>query len=229
LQNSKNRKILIQSTLKIPSKKQGIGIIQTSPKNQKEIWDAIASEWTEFKTTPAEHVLEFLKNKKGNILDLGSGSGRHLINLKTKGKMHLVDFSKEMIKLAKKRAKKLNIEAEFFVADIAKLPFEDNYFDSAICIAVLTCIHGEENRKKVIEELFRVLKPGAETDIGVWNFKSKRFKNSKKEKYIRWTDKGLRYYYFYEEKEIHDLFKDAGFKIKSTHNSEMMINFIAQK
>ena len=50
-----------------------------------------------------------------------------------------------------------------------------------------------------------------------------------KEKYIRWTDKGLRYYYFYEEKEIHDLFKDAGFKIKSTHNSEMMINFIAQK
>ncbi len=30
LQNSKNRKILIQSTLKIPSKKQKIGIIQTS-------------------------------------------------------------------------------------------------------------------------------------------------------------------------------------------------------
>ncbi len=33
-QNSKNRKILIQSTLKIPSKKQGIGIIQTSLKKK---------------------------------------------------------------------------------------------------------------------------------------------------------------------------------------------------
>ncbi|MEK6757696.1 MAG: tryptophan--tRNA ligase [Nanoarchaeota archaeon] len=32
LQNSKNRKILIESILKIPSKKQEIGVIQTSPK-----------------------------------------------------------------------------------------------------------------------------------------------------------------------------------------------------
>jgi len=197
--------------------------------SQQEVWDKIAPEWTEFKQKPAEHVLNFLKNKKGNILDLGSGSGRQLINLKTKGKMHLVDFSREMIELAKKRAKQKKIKAEFFVSNIIKLPFEDNFFDSAICIAVLTCIKGKENRKKVIRELFRVLKPGAQADIGVWNFKSKRFKNSKKEKYIKWTDKGIRYYYLFEEREIHDLFKDVGFKIKSTHNSEMMINFIVEK
>ena len=46
--------------------------------NQQKIWDNIAKEWFEFKTKPAEHTLQFLKNKKGKILDLGSGSGRHL-------------------------------------------------------------------------------------------------------------------------------------------------------
>ena len=48
---------------------------------QKQIWNNIASEWFEFKTSPAQHVKEFLKNKTGNILDLGSGAGRHLMKL----------------------------------------------------------------------------------------------------------------------------------------------------
>jgi len=196
--------------------------------NQQKIWDNIAQEWYEFKTKPAEHTLEFLKNKTGNILDLGSGAGRHLIKIK-KGKMYLVDFSKEMIKFAKKRAREKNIDAEFFVSNLTKLPFEENYFDSAICISSLHCIKGEKNREKTIKELYRVLKPKAKAEIGVWNIKSKRFKNSTKEKMINWRDKGKRYYYLFEEKEIHNLFEQTGFKIKKTNNSEMMINFIVEK
>jgi len=41
------------------------------------------------------------------VLDLGSGSGRNLINLKTKAEIYLVDFSNEMIELAKQRNKKI--------------------------------------------------------------------------------------------------------------------------
>ena len=68
--------------------------------NQEQVWDNIAQEWYKFKTKPAQHTLEFLKDKTGNILDLGRGSARHLIKIKD-GKMYLVDFSKKMIKLAK--------------------------------------------------------------------------------------------------------------------------------
>ena len=50
-----------------------------------------------------------------------------------------------------------------------------------------------------------------------------------KEKMIGWSDKGKRYYYLFTEEEIHKLFKEAGFKILSSHNSEMMINFIVKK
>jgi ubiquinone/menaquinone biosynthesis C-methylase UbiE len=196
--------------------------------SQKSVWDKIAPEWYEFKTKPAEHTLEFLKDKTGNVLDLGSGAGRHLIKIK-KGKMYLADFSKKMIEFAKKRAEEKKIPAEFFVADLTKLPFENNFFDSAICIALLHCVEGESTRKKVIEELFRVLKPGAEAEIAVWNKDSKKFKNSPKEKYVKWRDKGARYYYLYDEKEIHELFKSIGFKIKKRFVPQRNIIFIAEK
>ncbi|MCH7972929.1 MAG: class I SAM-dependent methyltransferase, partial [Bacteroidetes bacterium] len=134
-----------------------------------------------------------------------------------------------MLKLAEKKAKQNKIDAEFKQANLWEIPYEDEFFDYAISISSLHCVEGKENRRKSVEELYRVLKKGGKSEIGVWNIKSKRFKNSSKEKMIKWTDKGVRYYYLYDEKEVHDLFKKIGFKIISTHNSEMMINFIVQK
>jgi len=196
--------------------------------NQQQVWNNIASEWDKFKQIPSEFSKEFLKSCTGNILDLGSGSGRHLTKIKN-GKMYLVDFSDKMLELAKKKAKKLKIDAEFEVANLTKLPFQDNFFNYSICISALHCLPPKEH-KKAIEELYRVMKKASKSLIGVWNFNSKRFNQKQgKEKMIKWTDKGERYYYLFEEKEIHDLFKKAGFKILSSHNSEMMINFIVEK
>jgi len=196
--------------------------------NQKQVWDNIAQEWYEFKTEPAEHTLEFLKNKTGNILDFGSGAGRNLLNI-NHGEMYLVDFSEKMIKLAKKRAKEKNIKAEFFLSRLTKLPFSDNFFDFAIAVASLHCIKGQKNREKAVKELFRVLKSGAEAEISVWNKQSKTFKNSPKEKYIAWHDKGKRYYYLFDEKEVHNLFKSTGFKIKKKFEPRRNIIFIVEK
>ena len=196
--------------------------------NQKQVWDNIAEEWDEFKQIPSEFSKDFLSKCTGKVLDLGSGSGRHLTKIKN-GKMYLVDFSPKMIELAEKKAKKLKIPAEFSVADLTKLPFEDNFFDYSISVSAIHCLNPKQH-KKAIKELFRIMKPKSKILIGVWNFQSKRFNQKKgKEKIIKWTDKGERYYYLFDEKEIHDLFKKAGFKILSNHNSEMMINFIAEK
>ena len=196
--------------------------------NQQQVWNNIAKEWCEFKKLPAASTIEFLKNQKGNVLDFGSGSGRHLIKIK-KGKMFLLDFSKEMIELAKQKAKNENIKVEFAVSSMAKVPYENNFFDSAICISALHCLNKSE-QKKAIKELYRVLKPKAPVFVGVWNKDSKRLKRHKgKETLIKWGDKGERYYYLFNEKEVHELFKKYGFKIISTDNSEMMIRFIAEK
>ncbi len=200
--------------------------------NQKSVWDNIAKDWHKFKLIPSELTKNFLSSCKGNVLDLGSGSGRHLTKI-PEGIMYLVDFSKEMLELAKKKSKKEKIPAEFIQCDFGKekLPFKKDFFDGAIFISALHCIPKEEHKKSV-KELYRVLKPNSKALIGVWNFSSRRFKSKRKkgkEQNIGWTDKGKRYYYLFEEPEVHKLFKDAGFKILSEHNSEMMINFVVEK
>lgn len=195
---------------------------------QKQVWNKIAPEWYEFKINPSEKVLKFLKNKNGKILDLGAGAGRHLKKIKN-GKMYLTDFSAKMIELAKKRAREKEIQAEFVVSSITKLLFKNNFFDSAIAIAVFHCIKGKKRREKAVKELFRVLKPKAKALIAVWNKNSKKFKNAKKERYIKWRDKGERYYYLFDEEEVYSLFKKIGFKIISKYPPERNISFVIQK
>jgi len=195
---------------------------------QQQVWNNIAEEWHEFKKIPAESTIEFLKKQSGKVLDFGSGSGRNLIKIK-KGKMYLLDFSEKMIELAKSKAKKENIEAEFAVSSMTKTPYENNFFDSAICISSLHCLNKSE-QKKAVKELYRILKPKAQILVGVWNKDSKRLKRHKgKETMIKWNEKGERYYYLFDEKEVHELFEKENFKIISTNNSEMMIRFICEK
>jgi len=198
--------------------------------DQRKLWNKIAPEWHEYKQKPSESASEFLSKATGNVLDLGSGSGRHLTKIKN-GKMFLLDFSKEMLNLAEKKGKLENIPAEFIPSELDLIPVPDEFFDYALCVSALHCIEGEKRRMKVAQELFRVLKKGGKAYIGVWNVNSKRFKgkNKSKERLIGWTDKGKRYYHLFDEKEAHDLFKKAGFKIVLKKSSELMINFVIKK
>jgi tRNA (uracil-5-)-methyltransferase TRM9 len=190
--------------------------------SQKQVWDSIAKEWNDFRQKPVPEVVEFLKKQKGKVLDLGCGSGRHLAEIKN-GKMFLVDFSKEMIKYAKENAKKKKILADFIVSDSTNLPFKDNFFDSAIAIASIHCIEGEKNRKKTFKELYRVLKLKSKAMMTVWNKNSVWFKNSGKDKKIKWREKGERYYYLYDELEILELLKEVGFKIKGVKSGREIV------
>lgn len=196
--------------------------------DQKQVWDNIAEEWHEYKKIPSATTIDFLQKQKGNILDFGSGSGRHLTRIE-EGKMYLLDFSEKMIELAKEKAKKEKIPAEFLVSSMTKTSYENNFFDAAICISALHCLNKQE-QKKAVEELYRVLKPKAKIFIGVWNKTSKRLKRRKgKEALIKWNNKGERYYYLFEEQEVKQLFTENGFKLLQDLNSEMMIRFIAEK
>ena len=181
---------------------------------QKQVWNNIAPEWFKFKDIPSEENKTFLQNQKGKILDLGSGAGRNFV--KTKAEIYALDFSEEMIKYAKKRAKNLKIKnIKFFTAPATKLPFEDNYFDAILCADVLHCIPTKKSRTKTLEEIYRVLQPRGKARIINWNKESGRFKNKKKQDYVKWKDKGKRLYDFYTEKELKEELKKAKFKIIS--------------
>ena len=199
--------------------------------NQKQVWNNIAEEWHKFKTTPSKSATEFLNKSKGKVVDFGSGSGRNLLKLKKseKREIYFIDFSEEMLKRAKERAKQLGIKIKIKVSPLEKTDFQDNFFDAAICVAVIHCIETPNKRKNALKELFRILKPKAKAEIEVWNKDSGRFKKVPKEKFIAWRDKGKRYYYFYDEKELKELLEKTGFKIIKKIPSNANIIFIVKK
>lgn len=57
---------------------------------------------------------------------------------------------------------------EVFCCDAVALPLLSNFFDAAICIAVLHHLASEERRLSVIREIIRILKPGASCMIQAW-------------------------------------------------------------
>jgi len=96
-------------------------------------------------------------------LEIGCGKGRNVIWLATQGaNMEGFDFSHSAIEVAKKKVRgKLKKRAHFFEHDIIKTwPFQKDYFDFAIDCFVSTDVEGVRNRKFMIEEAYRVLKPG---------------------------------------------------------------------
>jgi len=196
--------------------------------NQKKIWDNIAKDF-KFKDIKKHQITpiikEFLKNKKEKIIDLGCGPGWSMIpnpNIE----YYAVDFSKESVKLAKQYTKNKNINAKIFKNSITKLPkeFKDNMFDYGLFIATLHCLETPVQRKKALEEFYRVLKPDAQALISIWNSEDKRFSPVKNQGdiYMSWREQGkplMRYYYLYSKKEFLDLLKNTGFKVLQVYSA----------
>ncbi|MDT8718625.1 bifunctional demethylmenaquinone methyltransferase/2-methoxy-6-polyprenyl-1,4-benzoquinol methylase UbiE [Clostridium sp. 19966] len=103
------------------------------------------------------------KIKKNNkVLDLCCGTGRMIdYECKAVGKSTSVigiDFSQEMLNVAKKRLEYLSKDYKFDLikGSILKLPFEDNTFD---CITIAFGLRNIKDTNKALSEMYRVLKP----------------------------------------------------------------------
>lgn len=92
-------------------------------------------------------------NFSGTVLDLCTGTGdiAGLISKKHKCDITGLDFSVEMLKIAKKRYPNI----KFIEGDCTNLPFENNSFDFVIISFGLRNI---DDYNKAIEEIYRVLK-----------------------------------------------------------------------
>ena len=181
---------------------------------QEKVWDDVAKWWNEYRNTPMKEVVEFLKEKKGKILDLGCGTGRHFSSIK--GETFGTDFSGEMLKIAELNAKKNKIKCELIKSDAANLPFKDNFFDYVIFIAVLHCIKGDKKRRDALKELYRVLKKGGKALVCVWSKNHRITKGRIGEITVPWTVEGKklqRHYYIYEREELRNILEKTGFKI----------------
>ena len=197
---------------------------------QEDVWNAIAASWKERREEPMKEVAEFLEGKKGNLLDLFCGTGRHF-PVHWEGMVYGADFSEEMLKYAKVKAQETGINFSLQKMENERIDAKDNFFDIAIFISGLHCVETAEKRKLIIKELFRVMKPRAKALISVWSKNQSRLKNKPKESEIPWTisrKKYSRYNYIFDIEELKSLLKSAGFKIvKAWENANIFV--IAQK
>ncbi len=127
-------------------------------------WDRIFEKKGKVFRRPNRDVVEISKifKEKGvrKILDIGCGTGRHLVYLSKQGfKMFGFDSSPEALSISEKWLNDKNQKAKLTLCRIEdKFPYEDNYFDAAISTQLL---HHNlvEDILKTISEIERVLTP----------------------------------------------------------------------
>jgi SAM-dependent methyltransferase len=98
------------------------------------------------------------------VLDAGCGFGRNLVHLLREGaEVFAIDANAEGVEHVRKLAAMLapQLPAEnFVVGAVEKMPFENDFADVVICNSVLHFARDEEHFLAMVEELWRVVKPG---------------------------------------------------------------------
>ncbi len=194
----------------------------TTEKNTRDlaqVFDEIAPSWyNRFHWTRFKQELEELAERwvDGDLLNLGCGHGADFIPFKDSFELYGVDFSPGMLKQAARYAKKFNFHVNLTATDIRNLPYENDSFDWAIAVATYHHLKGRVEITRGFEELFRVIKPGGEAFVTLWNHWQPRFWFKPKILYVPWqTQERLlkRYYYLTNYFEAVKMAKAGGFDI----------------
>ena len=183
------------------------------------IFDQIAPGWYNFRHWSIfRSELEALAQRwqKGKLLNIGCAHGPDFLPFKQNFDLYGVDFSSEMLKFARKYSRKFGFAVNLSLADVCHLPYSDETFGWAISVATYHHIAGKEEQQAALNELKRVLKPGGEAFITVWNRWQPRFWFKPNEVAVPWRKRGktlYRYYYLFSYPELEKLVKRAGFKV----------------
>ncbi|HYQ57249.1 MAG TPA: class I SAM-dependent methyltransferase [Draconibacterium sp.] len=142
----------------------------------------IAGAYDAYYQTPAGKEIDAIEVKliadamqevpKGKMLELGCGTGHWTELFVNRGfDVIATDISDAMLKLAIQK----NLEAEVLKADAEELPFKNESFD---VVASVTMMGFLERKETVLNEIYRVLKPGGYLLLGCLNGNSQLAKNA---------------------------------------------------
>jgi len=185
----------------------------------KNTFNEIAPGWYNFRHwSRFRSELETLAQRwqRGKLLNVGCAHGPDFLPFIKTFDLYGVDFSREMLKFARKYSEKFDFTVSLSLADVRHLPYADQTFGRAISVATYHHIRGKGERQAALDELRRVLKPGGEAFITVWNRWQPRFWFKRREVNIPWRKRGktlYRYYYLFSYPEIEKLVKKAGFEV----------------
>jgi len=204
----------------------------------REDYNLIAEDFSRTRQNIPSDFKQFLEpyfsfDHQIKILDWGCGNGR-LYPLFQNCSYFGVDVSEKLIHLAKQK----HPSAQFLVLDSPlTLPFEDNFFDEIICLAVFHHIPSREFRQKFLQEAWRVLKPNGIMLITVWDLRMSWLLRSgnwkrlflrlkyfflhllrktsldNKDLFLPWAQQCQRYLHAFSKRELKTLLQASGFTI----------------
>ena len=206
----------------------------TELKSVSTFYTTNATNFSKTRVNPWPGTSNFVNKlpKDSLLLDIGCGNGRNMFlrdDIKTVG----LEMSKDLCNIVKKKG------GTVFHGNMTKLPFENNSIDNIICIAVYHHLDNNEDRKRALNEMYRVLKPNGKAFIQVWAMEqpiTSRRKFLKRDEYVPWKNKDgtvlQRYYRIYPKGELENEISqlESRFNIDSVIYEEgNWINVISKK
>ncbi|MEO5891116.1 MAG: class I SAM-dependent methyltransferase [Ferruginibacter sp.] len=130
--------------------------------------DWLFSSFFENEDDVRNKLISYLNIKPNHfILNMGCGTGGDstyiLRRLGLKGKLFNLDLTRGLLNIARKTLRNSTTPSEYFVGNGAYLPFKDKTFDSVFHFGG---INEFTEKKKAINEMVRVVKPGGRVVFG---------------------------------------------------------------
>jgi SAM-dependent methyltransferase len=142
--------------------------VASAPKFSKEYFEEIES--FRYLDQPFIHAFaQFSRYRDKRVLEVGFGAGTDFIQwLRAGARASGIDLTPEALDNLTHRINAYQLPApeQILVADAEQLPFESDTFDLGYSFGVL---HHSPNTEKAVSELVRVIRPGGEIKIMLYN------------------------------------------------------------
>lgn len=199
-------------------------------KKLREVYETIADSWSNLRTRPEDFVKEFAE-AKGLLIDISCGNCRNMIPFLERGVNSIgMDYSRNMIKNARKNLLKKKFQANLVIGDATQLPFKAKIFNTVLFNAALHHIPSRKLRIATLRNLKNSCNSKCKLLISVWAFRLHDlpgyvltlFKRRGEfgDVYKKWNFYGrlcMRFYHQYTLNEFKDDLERAGFEIKTIY------------
>jgi ubiquinone/menaquinone biosynthesis C-methylase UbiE len=159
-----------------------------------------ADEFDKTRISLWDCVIYFLNSfeKGSKVLDIGCGNGKYM-KYRNDIIMKGIDISINLVEICKNKG------FDVIKVSMTEIPYDDNSFDGFISIASYHHLDNDEDRKRTLDEMYRILKIGGIDFIEVWgqeqsnNINKNALNFKRKSNLVKWTSikTGEVYYRYY--------------------------------
>jgi SAM-dependent methyltransferase len=169
-----------------------------------QVYDKIAKEFDKTRVSIWTNVKNFLDGISvgSSVLDIGCGNGKNML-YRNDVQFEGIDISEEQVRICREKG------LAVYVSSMCSLPYMDNMFDNAICVAAYHHLDNDDDRCKALQEMYRCLTIGGKALITVWAIgKDSKREFTKRDELVEWKSKDgniyHRYYHMYDKGDLEE-------------------------